>query len=350
MAAAGCTVTVATMGWGDLPAAETLDGGVAVVRLPCGRRRREAAGALEALRWAWQAARWARRRHLEEPFDAVHAHFVVPGGLAAAALRRAPGTRLPFILTPHGTDVPGYDPRRFRVTHRVIRPVWRRVCRSAHALVSPSWNLRGLIAAAGAGRDAQVIPNPVDTRRFRPGVKERRILLCGRLVERKGFAPLLAALRGVELPGWEIDVVGDGPERPALEGLASRLALPVRFHGWIAQTDPRLATIFGRAALFVFPSPWENLPVVLLEAMAAGCAVVSTDAPGNLEAVGEAAVRVAVGDGPGLAQAVAELAADAGARDDLGRRARARAEETFDSRVVARRYLDLLRAAAGGGP
>jgi glycosyltransferase involved in cell wall biosynthesis len=280
----------------------------------------------------------------------VHAHFVVPGGLAAAALRRAPGIRLPFVLTAHGTDVPGYNPRRFRGAHRVIRPLWRRICRSAHTLVSPSWSLRGLIAAAGAGVDARVIPNPVDTRRFRPGVKERRILVCGRLVERKGFAPLLAALREVELPGWEIEVVGDGPERPELEGLAAQLALPVRFHGWIAQADPRLAQIFGRAALFVFPSPWENLPVVLLEAMAAGCAVVSTDAPGNLEAVGEAAVRVAVGDGPGLAQAVAELAADAGARDDLGRRARARAEETFDSRVVARRYLDLLRAAAGGAP
>lgn len=348
-AVAGCRVTVVTMGWRDLPPEERSAGGVEVVRLPCGRRRHDQASAIEALRWARRAGAWARRRHARDPFDVVHAHFVMPAGLVAAGLQRSRRARLPFVLTAHGTDVPGYNRHRFRSTHRLVRPLWRWVCRAARPLVSPSESLRGLIRAAVAGAEPLVLPNPVDTRRFAPGAKQRRILLCGRLVARKGFADLLAALAGVELPGWEIQVVGDGPERRALERLAAGLAVPVRFAGWIGQDDPRLPEVFARAAVFVLPSSWENLSVALLEAMAAGCAVIASDVPGNREAVGEAALFVAPGDGPGLARAVRRLAADAEARGALGAAARRRAEAEFASRSVAARYLERLAAAARGG-
>ena len=349
-AAAGCRVTVATMGWGGLPAEEVTEDGVAVVRLPCGRRRREGASPAEAAHWAGRAVAWARRRHRRAPFDAVHAHFVLPAGLAAVLLAGR-GTRLPFVLTAHGSDVPGYDPSRFPWIHRLVAPTWRRVCAAAAVLVSPSRSLQRLLAAAGVRRPTRVIPNPVDADRFTPASKQPRILLASRLVERKCFHVLLEALRGVELPGWEVDVVGDGPERPRLERLAGDLAIPVRFHGWIGRDDPRLARLFGRAGLFVFPSRWENLPLAPLEAMAAGCAVVATDVEGVIEAVGDAARRVPVGDRRALAAAVRELAADEAARHDLGRRGRRRVESLFARPAVAARYLaELEAAAATAGP
>lgn len=346
----GWAITALTMGWSDLPPIERTNDGVTVVRLPCGRRHQDRASGVEALRWARVASRWARRRHAEAPFDVAHAHFVIPAGLVAARLLGARRCRLPFVLTAHGTDVPGYNPHRFRLTHRLIGPLWRRVCRAAHRLVSPSQNLLQLMEAAGAGVDTRVIPNPVDTGRFIPGVKQRRILLCSRLVARKGFGSLLAALRGVELPGWEVDVVGDGPERAALQRIASQLSLPVRFHGWIGHHDPRLAEVFSRAAIFAFPSPRENLPVALLEAMAAGCAVVCAESPGNVEAVGDAARMVKCGDTSGFASAIRALAADEDSRRQLGLAARSRATAIFSVPAVTGLYREQLVAAAAARP
>ena len=349
-AAAGCRVTVATMGWDGLPQAEVSDAGVEVVRLSSRRRRRESATPAEAARWACRALAWAVGRRIAR-YDVVHAHFVVPAGLAAALLGwRTPG--IPFVLTAHGSDVPGYDRSRFPWLHRILAPAWRQVCSRAAVLVSPSRSLERLLRAAGVRRPIALVPNPVDADRFAPLPKESRILLASRLVERKGFHLLLESLRGAEPPGWEIDVVGDGPERGRLERLAAELRLPVRFHGWIARDDPRLPELYGRAALFVFPSRWENLPLAPLEAMAAGCAVVATDAEGVVEAVGDAARLVRVGDRRALGAAVRELAADEVARHDLGRRARERVERRFGGSAVAARYLDLLAgaaAAAGGG-
>ena len=346
-AAAGCGVTVATMAWDGLPRAEVTAGGVEVVRLACGRRRREAASLPEAVRWAGRALAWAGRRHRHAPFDVVHAHFVMPAGLAAALLGARRRPRLPFVLTAHGSDVPGYDPSRFPRVHRLVAPAWRRVCAAAASLVSPSRSLRRLLAAAGVRRPTLVIPNPVDADRFVPLPKEARILLAGRLVERKGFDVLLEALRGVELPGWVVDVVGDGPQRDRLERLAAEVPVPVRFHGWVGQDDPRLPELFGRAGLFVFPTRWENLPIAPLEAMAAGCAVVASDVEGVVEAVGDAGRLVPVGDRAALAAAVRGLAADEAARRELGRRARRRVESRFARPAVAARYLgELERAAA----
>jgi glycosyltransferase involved in cell wall biosynthesis len=342
LAASGWSVTALTMGWRDLQPRERTSLGVTVVRLPCGRRHQDWASGAEALRWARRAFRWAEQRHAEVPFDVVHAHFVIPGGLVAARLLGSRRTRLPFVLTAHGTDVPGYNPHRFRLAHRLIRPLWRRICRTAHRLISPSHSLRALIQAASPDVDPHVIPNPVDTCRFTPGVKQRRILLCSRLVARKGIAGLFAALRGIDLPGWEIDVVGDGPEFVSLRRIAAELPLAVHFHGWLDQDDPRLADSFARAEIFAFPSPWENLPVALLEAMAAGCAIVCADAAGNLEAVGQAARTVPASDGAAFARALRELAGDEASRRRLGRDARRRAEALFSTTTIAAHYREQL--------
>lgn len=350
LAASGWSVTALTMGWKDLQPRERTSLGVTVVRLPCGRRHLEWASGVEALRWARRASRWAQQRHAEAPFDVVHAHFVIPGGLVASRLLGSRRTRLPFVLTAHGTDVPGYNPHRFRLAHRLIRPLWRRICRTAHRLISPSHSLRALIQTADPGVDAHVIPNPVDTCRFTPGLKQRRILVCSRLVARKGIAGLFAALRGIDLPGWEIDVVGDGPELASLRRIAAELPLAVHFHGWLDQDDPRLAESFARAEIFAFPSPWENLPVALLEAMAAGCAIVCSDAAGNLEAVGQAARAGPAGDAAAFARALRALAGDEPSRRRLGREARLRAEAVFSTTTIAAHYREQLLGAVASRP
>lgn len=72
-----------------------------------------------------------------------HTHFIFPDGLASRMVARVTG--LPFIITAHGSDVPGYNPDRFKILHRLLIPIWRGVINPARGISCPSANLRSLI-------------------------------------------------------------------------------------------------------------------------------------------------------------------------------------------------------------
>ena len=345
-AEAGAVPTVVTMGMGALIQEENVDG-VRVLRVPCGRKRKEMASPIEGLIWAYRCHEVARQLHANEPFDVCHAHFIMPAGIVAARLKQQSG--VPFIITAHGSDVPGYNRERLKLAHFVVRPWWRRICRQADYLISPSASLLESIHRSVVGVRPMVVPNGFQPGRFRPLEKERRILLCSRLVERKGFQYFLSAIAGMELPGWSIDIVGDGPMLGPLKQLASRSLAPVRFHGWINNNDPRLADLYGRAMIFVFPSEWENFSIALLEGMSAGCAVVTTNISGNPEAIGDTGYLVRPRDLRALRQAMLELTTDPELCLQLGDAAAIRAAELFNWRHIAGRYLQVLSHLVRGG-
>jgi glycosyltransferase involved in cell wall biosynthesis len=262
--------------------------------------------------------------------------------MVAARLHKAAG--VPFVLTAHGSDVPGYNRERLQWAHRFARPWWRTICRRAERLVSPSASLLAMARRHARGAAGLVIPNGFRPGRFRPLPKEQRILLCGRLVERKGFHYFLKAIADLPLPGWIVDVVGDGPQREPLEALARRCQVPVRMHGWLDNDSPELAELYGRAAIAALPSEWENFSIALLEAMSAGCAVITTNISGNPEAIGQAGRLVPPKDAFALRQAVMELTSDQAARLRLGEAARRRALGLFPWPVIAARNLEVLKS------
>jgi glycosyltransferase involved in cell wall biosynthesis len=337
---AGSEVTVVTMHYGDLPAEQSVRG-VTVFRVPCGRRRKEMASAWEGLKWSQWAWPLIERLHRRRPFDVTHAHFIMPSGIVADRLQRRAG--VPFIITPHGSDVPGYNRERLKLAHAVTRPWWQRIVRRADRIVSPSSSLLGMIYSHARDIRADVIPNGFHSGRFRPLEKERRILLCSRLVERKGFHVFLQAIAELPLGGWSIDIVGDGPMRAKLEALAGRCRVPVRLHGWLDNDSPQLAELYGRAMIFALPSEWENFSIALLEAMSAGCAVVTTNISGNPEVIGEIGCLVPPRDRAALREAIERLTADLSACQRLGDAAARRAAEHFAWNVIADRYLAALR-------
>ena len=345
-AEAGAVPTVITMAMGSSFKEETVEG-VKVLRVPCGRKRKEMASPLEGLIWAYRCHEVVRQLHDREPFDVCHAHFIMPAGIVAARLKQQSG--VPFIITAHGSDVPGYNRERLKLAHLLVRPWWRRICRQADYLISPSASLLESIHRSATGIRPMVVPNGFRPGRFRPLDKERRILLCSRLVERKGFQYFLSAIAGMELPGWSIDIVGDGPTLGPLKQLAAHSLAPVRFHGWINNNDPRLAELYGRAMIFVFPSEWENFSIALLEGMSAGCAVVTTDISGNPEAIGDTGYLVRPRDPGALRQAVHELTSDPELCLQLGEAAAIRAAELFNWRHIAGRYLQVLTHLIHGG-
>jgi glycosyltransferase involved in cell wall biosynthesis len=168
------------------------------------------------------------------------------------------------------------------------------------------------------------------------------LLSVTRLFERKGLHHLLDAAAGLRRP-VPIDIVGAGPQRAALEAQAARLGLPVTFHGWLDNDDQKLRDLLEKTAIFVLPSSAENFPVSLLEAMAAGMAIVTTADTGCAEVVGDAALLVPSGDVPALGAALDRLIGDPALRARLGARARRHFERAFTWTTVAATHERLYR-------
>jgi glycosyltransferase involved in cell wall biosynthesis len=318
-----------------------------VHRVRCLRRKAHYCTTPEAATYVAGAVPVIRRLLQAGRYDVTHAHFILPDGFLAWRIRRSHG--LPYVITAHGSDVPGYNPDRLRAAHKLLRPLWTSVTRDAARVVCPSETLRELVTLGSAEARTLGIPNGIDPCRFSPTrQKAKRILVATRILKRKGVQYLLEALEGVPLE-HEVWIVGDGPYLPTLRSAAERMRLPVRFRGWLDNNSREFKELLETSDIFVLPSESENFPIALLEAMAAGMAIVTTEGTGCAEVVGDAALLVRPRDAEGIRGALGKLVHDPALRNDLGRAARRRLEERFSWRRVGGQYEDLLKSIARNG-
>jgi len=185
------------------------------------------------------------------------------------------------------------------------------------------------------------VPEPSQSRRV-PGAVQR-ILFVGNLSERKGVSDLLAALArpGFDTQRVVVDIAGGG-DVAAYTAQARALGLQdwVHFTGWLDQ--PGVARLMARADLLVLPSYDEGLPLVILEAMANGVAVVCSPV-GEIGAVlthEKQALLVPPGDVPALALAMQRVLQDAVLRQALEQAGRQLYEEKFS---VNRFFMEVAR-------
>jgi glycosyltransferase involved in cell wall biosynthesis len=338
MLARGDEIDLVTMGFRDLPEVER-QGRLTIHRVPCGRRKIAVCHPHEMLVYVLRALPLVMRLIRERRYDVVHTHFIFPDGVLATLAARQTGVR--FVVTAHGSDVPGYNPDRFQLLHRVLRPVWKPIVHQAECIVCPSEYIRGLLLKSAPEVESIVIPNGIDVNRYRPAEeRSERIVVVSRLVERKGVQYLIRALADLE-HHHEVCVVGDGPYLPELKALAERLEVPVKFTGFIDNTSASFRQILENSEIFVFTSSAENFPVVLLEAMSAGLCIVTTDDTGCREVVGDAALKVPPHDAGAIREALLKLMNDPARRRLLGRAARERVAKHFTERKVADQYREL---------
>ena len=254
------------------------------------------------------------------PVDVVHAHWWIPGG-AAAALAQRRGR--PFLVTLHGTDV--------ALSRKLPGGRWLMgaVLRRAAAVTAVSTALAEA-AAESLGRPVAGIPltpmplAPASATPAAGGAGARRgVIFVGRLTVQKRVGDLLEALALLGRRGTAPDatVVGDGPERGALEARVAALGLAgkVTFTG--AVPPEAVASHLAGKRLFVLPSVDEGLGLVVAEALAAGVPVVATRSGGipDLLTGRDAGELVPPGDPAALAEAMARVGGDerylAGARE-----------------------------------
>lgn len=334
----GHHVDVVTMHYGDLPAFESVEG-FNVYRTPAIRRKPNICHTHEMATYLPGAIFKTVRLAKKNKYDIIHCHFIVPGAPLAWLVSKLSG--IPFIVTCHGSDVPGYNPDRFAFVHKMIMPFWRFLTRRIDLLISPSRSLQTLIRKNCPGIEVDIIPNGFYPTQFSLGVKEKRILMCSRILPRKGFQYAIEAMRGMD-PEWKIDLIGEGPYLDELRRLAGRLDVEVKYWGWLDQKSDEFRYLYESSSIFIFPSEAENFPSVLLEAMGAGMAIITCDAGGCPEVVGDAAIIVKPRDTAAIRQSLEKLTGSDTLRQQLGDAGVERVKQ-FDWELIASRYVECYR-------
>lgn len=341
-----------------------LDGGVAVTRFRYAPERLERVGytgslhrdalskplvALALPAYFWRFRRAARRALRDFHPDIVHAHWWVPSGAVAATL----GT--PFLVTSHGSDV--------RLLENVppARSLARRVLGRASAITTVSRFLAGDLRRIlpELRTPVEVLPMPLDVAHFESGRSEAkasppRILYAGNLVASKGVDVLIEAVarlreRGIDC---ELRILGEGPEREALEALSRRrgVASAASFSPFVPQSA--MPAEYGRSTVTVLPTLGnsEGLGLTLVEALLAGSAVVGTPAGGIPEVVVDGVTGLIARDGDAvhLAQQIGQLLSEPELRARLVRCGAERARERHAAIAAAARFIDLYDKVRGG--
>jgi teichuronic acid biosynthesis glycosyltransferase TuaC len=315
------------------PRTQTRDG-LAVTYVPYVSPTRERSYAA----WgAWAAPTLAlalRRLARSFPFELIHAHNAVP---AADAVRRA-RLRTPMIVSVHGGDVLYTAGRGHAGAEAVAHGLG-----AAALVLANSHGIAELACAHGAGEtrvvhlgaDLPSAQRPASSGRRESGVGGTPSLVTvAHLVARKRHADVLRALAVLAQrhPTLRYAVIGDGPERIALEGLAVRLGVAERvdFHGQLAPEEA--VERARRCTLFVMPSTDEAFGVAYVEAMAAGVPAIGCrgePGPEEIAAAGDGFLLVPPGDIERLTQRIDELLSDPHRLREAGQRARATVAANF---------------------
>jgi glycosyltransferase involved in cell wall biosynthesis len=163
-------------------------------------------------------------------------------------------------------------------------------------------------------------------------------------VQRKGVQYLLKALADQSI-SWPAIIVGSGEYEDALRALNDELGTPAKMVGWISNESDEFRDLLQQSAAYALPSDFENFPVCLLEAMAAGSAIVTTKGHGCEEVVGDAAELVTTGAEnkeqcvQDIRAALQRITTEPGYSESLGKRARARLENNFTWQAVSQKYV-----------
>lgn len=278
---------------------------------------------------AWAAPALAlhlRRLHRRWPFELVHAHSAVPAG---EAVRRA-GLRQPLVVSSHGADT-FFTVSQSAAGDRAVRATYA----AARIVLANSRGIERRTRELGA-RHTRVVRLGTDVPKQLPAKRgDPTLVTVAHLVPRKRQGDVIRALWILrdDHPRLRYLIVGDGPDRRALEALVHRLGLDDRVDFAGQLPNPAALQAAWACHLFVLPSVDEAFGVAYVEAMAGGLPAVGClgePGPAEIEEAGPGIRLVAPGDIPALAEAIdRELSRPEREQRERGARARATVERHF---------------------
>jgi L-malate glycosyltransferase len=285
-------------------------------------------------------------------FDVVEAYGFKTSVIARVFWPRGDRAKLVHgVMGAHLTEVLDFDDLKGRFALRVERLLSRRV--DAYDVISR--DAIDLMAAGGIDRELMhYIPNGIDLSRWPlraagPNAGPPTVLCSARFVDRKRQADLLRAgailaQRSVEC---RLVLLGEGPNLSDARSLSAELRLPaVELPGAVPPEEVRAR--LEQAAVFCLPSLWEGQAGALLEAMATGVPVITTDTPGNRELVedGVNGLLVPARDPESLADAIEQVLVNLARAAEMAAEGRRGVEETYSLEAMVDRKRALYEALA----
>jgi glycosyltransferase involved in cell wall biosynthesis len=350
-------VTVLTSRAGGLPA-DNLEGGVRVVRVPVFFRRELAVANFPSM-FAYLPTGFVSGLRMggRGAFDVVNTHFVVPSGPLGQAL--AKWYRAPNVLSVHGGDL--FDPskRSSPHLHAPLRTAVRSMLRSADAVIGQSSDtVRHVTDLYGVKRDVGLIPLGIErppsiahSSRAMFGIAEDAfvVVTIGRLVARKATTQLVDALAASALPNAHLLIVGDGPDREAIERRAQERGVGERVHLLGQASEMEKHAALACADAFVSTSQHEGFGLVFLEAMAFGLPVLCYDRGGQTDFLksDETGFVAPLNDQAQFVHSLKMLHDDRAARVRYGQH-NLKLVENFFIDTCARKYEEVFEEAIAG--
>jgi glycosyltransferase involved in cell wall biosynthesis len=292
--------------------------------------------------------------------DLIHAHLGEDIAVLPLAVLAGRERRLPIVVTVHCS--PARTVRVDGVRTALLKSVGGRVERwgerRAATTIALTSGLADQLARELPRERVRLIRRPIDQQSFEvpgpdpfPHISGPRVVFLGRLAPAKGVVTLIEALARLRTPGAQLLLVGDGPERSRLEGVARRLGVAERVHITGFVEHHRVPAVLASGDVLVLPSVYEELGTVLIEAMAVGLPVIASRVGGIPELIhdGENGLLVPPGDVRPLAAAIDRVLGD----PDLARRLAAAARRRVskhDWRHAGAEICRLYRQLAAGRP
>lgn len=276
-----------------------------------------------------------------------HLHNHIAKASCTVAMLASDLSGIPYSFTIHGPDI-FFEPHHWRIDEKAAR------ARFVACISDFCRSQLMCFADQGHWNRFHIVHCGVDPARYGAAPHgdgdKLHLVFVGRLAGVKGVPILLDALRSLaaDIPGMHATIIGDGPDRAAIEAQAQ--GLPVTFTGYRSQSE--VAETLATADLFILPSFAEGVPVVLMEAMASQVPVITTRIAGVPELVdhGASGLLVAPGDTEGLAKAIRTLADDPRQRAEMGTTGRRKVESEFAISQEAAWLSTLFQGYGAGQP
>lgn len=274
-----------------------------------------------------------RRGH----FDIVNIHWLFPAAFWARRLSRKTGSVI--VFTGHGTDIQISRKFPFNILARSALKI-------PAGLTVNSEYMKSLLDQFSIPSNTAVIPMGVDTAKFRPGVKRpsesKKVLYIGRLIKQKGVDILLEAFNSLKelYPDTQLEIIGYGPEKNALQEMVNRLNLDQKVVFSPAVPHEELPEKYREARLFALPSLiGEGFGMTAAEAAACGVPTVTFGLGGTGELVLDGSTgMITEPNAESLADGLMRLFADNDLVDRLGNKAQKRVEENFSWEVITEKF------------
>lgn len=259
-------------------------GNLEIIRLKCKRQNTFQSNPFEMLDWIFKTKKYFSENTIENKFDVCLANFTLPGGEVAQFLKRK--YKLPYIILSHGHDIPWAFPKKMFLWHLLSYFKIKQICNAANYTILLSDDLKKNADKflPNAKEKNIVIDNGLSIQHFKNNLKsnEINILFVGRLVEQKNpllFLETMKQLQDANI-SYNATILGDGELRREMELYINKNNIKnITLKGKVQHED--VLETLKNTHLLVVTSKNEGMALAILEALAYGVYVISTDVSGT---------------------------------------------------------------------